>query len=105
MNGIIWAYEIESGNEKLSEIIRDYGRIKVFPVRQRISKYGSWVIFDNGDYWKVRGAADSSRGHRANVSYIDRRISQEIVNDIIRAQTILPPYQAFKYYGYPLENG
>ena len=33
MNGIVWAYEIESGNEKLSEIIRDYGRIKVFPVR------------------------------------------------------------------------
>lgn len=105
MRGIIWAYSRERGIEQLKNIIADYARLYIHPTKQRISQYNSWVQFDNGDMWKICAAADSSRGHRANVSYIDRRIPQDIINNIIRPQTILPPYQAYRYYGSPLEEG
>ena len=98
IRGIVWAYLMEDGNAQLQRIVNDYKRLNINPARQRISQQESWIIFDNGDYWKVRRATDSSRGHRANISYIDHRIEQEWINNIIKPQTILPPYQAYNYY-------
>lgn len=105
MRGIVWAYLMEDGNEQMFKIIEDYERIGISVVRQRFCKYEGWVTFENGDHWKVRPARDSSRGYRANISYIDRRIEQEWINVIIRPQTTLLPYQAYRYYGpYPEEG-
>ena len=48
--------------------------------------------------WRVVRASDSGRGYAANVSYIDYRISQEIINTIIKPATKSWPYQAFRFY-------
>lgn len=99
MRGIIWAYLTDDANEKLLEIEEQYARIDVKPVRRVVSNTtGSWMQFDNGDIWKVVRASDSGRGNSANVSYIDRRISQEIINTIIKPATKAIPYQAFRFY-------
>ncbi len=105
MRGIVWGYTMEDANTQLCKIIEDYERIGIPVVHQRFCKYEGWVQFENGDYWKARLARDFSRGHRANISYIDRRIEQDWINVIIRPQTTLLPYQAYRYYGpYPEED-
>lgn len=99
MRGIIWAYESDGANEKLLEIEEQYARMDIKPIRRVISKSaGSWILFDNDDIWRVVYASDSGRGHSANVSYIDRRISQEVINTIIKPATKAMPYQAFRFY-------
>ena len=99
MKGIIWAYESDGANEKLFEIEEQYARMDIKPIRRVISKStGSWILFDNDDIWRVVRVADSGRGHSTNVSYIDRRISQEIINTVIKPATKAMPYQAFRFY-------
>ena len=99
MKGIIWAYESDGANEKLLEIEEQYARMDIKTIRRVISKSaGSWILFDNDDIWRVVRASDSGRGHCANVSYIDRRISQEVINTIIKPATKAMPYQAFRFY-------
>ena len=79
--GIIWAYDRESGNEQLMEIKRNYQLLNIQPIKERISKISySFIAFENGDTWKSVYAAESARGHRANISYIDRRVPEDIVN-------------------------
>lgn len=99
MKGIIWAYLTDDGNEKLLQIEEQYARMDIKPIRRVINKSaGSWILFDNDDVWRVVRASDSGRGHSANVSYIDRRISQETINTIIKPATKAMPYQAFRFY-------
>ena len=99
MKGIIWAYESDGANEKLLEIEEQYARMDIKPIRRVISKSaGSWILFDNEDMWRVVRASDSGRGLYTNVSYIDRRISQEVINTIIKPATKAMPYQAFRFY-------
>ena len=99
MKGIIWAYESDGANEKLLEIEEQYARMDIKTIRRVISKSaGSWILFDNDDIWRVVRASDSGRAHCTNVSYIDRRISQEVINTIIKPATKAMPYQAFHFY-------
>lgn len=99
MRGIVWSYNTEDANQKLLDIEEQYARINIKPVRRVINKTtSSWISFDNGDVWKVVRASESGRGHSANVSYIDRRISQETINTIIKPATKAMPYQAFRFY-------
>ena len=99
MRGIIWAYLSEGANEQLLEIEEQYARMGVKPIQRVINKgTGSWILFNNGDVWRVVRASDNGRGHSANVSYIDRRISQEVINTIIKPATKSMPYQAFHFY-------
>lgn len=99
MRGIIWAYLSEGANEQLFKIEEQYARMGVKPIQRVVNKSaGSWISFDNGDVWRVVRASDSGRGHSANVSYIDRRISQEVINTIIKPATKAMPYQAFHFY-------
>ena len=99
MKGIIWAYLTDDANEKLLEIEEQYARMDIKPIKRVISNSaGSWILFDNDDIWRVVRASDSGRGHSTNVSYIDRRISQEIINTIIKPATKAMPYQAFYFY-------
>ena len=59
----------------------------------------SYVVkFENGDVWRVCGAIEASRGYRANVSYIDHRISKEFVDVVIKPITRLHPFHAYKYF-------
>ena len=99
MRGIVWAYITEDANQKLLEIEEDYNRLGIPTHKKVISQsIGSYIIFENNDMWRVVRASDSGRGYAANVSYIDRRISQEIINTIIKPATKSWPYQAFHFY-------
>ena len=100
VRGIIWAYDLDSGNEQLLELKRKYQLLGINPVKERISKtVNSFIAFDNGDVWRAVYAAESARGQRANISYIDRRIPEDIINCVIKPCTLNIPYSAYHYYG------
>ena len=100
VRGIIWAYDLKSGNEQLLELKRKYQLLNINPVEERISKTAnSFIAFDNGDVWRAVYAAESARGQRANISYIDRRVPEDIVNCVIKPCTLDIPYSAYHYYG------
>lgn len=101
MKGIIWAYDIDDAIVQLAEIEAQYTLLKIDVVNKTISKFNnSYITFANGDIWRVLKASDSGKGYVANVSYIDRRISADIINTIIKPATCSWPYQAFHFY-YP----
>lgn len=104
VRGVIWAYDRDSGNEQLLEIKRKYELLDIHPIQERISKSsGSFIAFDNGDTWRSVYAAESARQQRANISYIDRRVPEVIVNNVIKPCTLDIPYSAYRYYG-PLKE-
>ena len=98
MRGIVWAYNTDDAIAKLLKIEEDYGRLGIKPTNRVIGKSQTYIVFSNGDMWRVVRASDSGRGYAANVSYIDRRISQETINTIIKPATNSWPFQAFKFY-------
>ena len=101
MRGIVWAYNTDDAIAKLLEIEEDYNRLGIKATNRVIGKSQTYIVFGNGDMWRVVRASDSGRGYATNVSYIDRRISQETINTIIKPATKSWPFQAFKFY-YPL---
>ena len=101
MRGIVWAYNTDDAIAQLLEIEEDYDRLGIKPTNRVIGKSQTYIVFGNGDMWRVVRASDSGRGYATNVSYIDRRISQETINTIIKPATKSWPFQAFKFY-YPL---
>ena len=99
MRGIVWAYDTEDAINQLLQIEEDYKHLGIEPVNKVIGKqHDSYISFANGDMWRVVRACDSGRGYAANVSYIDMRISQEVIDTIIKHATKSWPYQAFKFY-------
>lgn len=99
MKGIVWSYCNDDANEKLLEIEKQYASIGIYPIKRFITKnICSQIIFDNNDIWRVVKASDCGRGQCVNISYIDRRIPQDIIDIIIKPQTKAYPYQAFKFY-------
>ena len=98
MRGIVWAYNTDDAIAKLLEIEEDYDRLGIKATNRVIGKSQTYIVFSNGDMWRVVGASDSGRGYATNVSYIDRRISQETINTIIKPATKSWPFQAFKFY-------
>ena len=98
MRGIVWAYNTDDAIAKLLEIEEDYDRLGIKPANRVIGKSQTYIVFGNGDMWRVVRASDSGRGYATNVSYIDIRISQETINTIIKPATKSWPFQAFKFY-------
>lgn len=107
MKGVIWSYVWEDALEELKEIEKGYERIQINPVKKTIthSRNEACTVLENGDCWKVVRGIPSSRGYKVNVSYIDRRIPQKIVDEIIKPCSIAYPFKAFYYYGpHPKED-
>ena len=98
MKGIIWSYVMDDGIEQLLKIEKEYNHMGIEAQKRIISKSQCYIIFDNNDIWKVVKASECGRGECANISYIDRRIPQNIINTIIKPVTKAKPYQAFKFY-------
>lgn len=104
MKGMVWYYTYEDGLKQLQRIKTDYERMQIEVVRERFSRFGTFIDFENGDTWKMASGIESSRGNRINVSYIDRRIDKDMVQCLIQHCTTAQPFQAFRYYGpYPEE--
>lgn len=98
MKGIVWSYITNDGIEQLLKIEKDYNQMGIKTQKKVINKVQSYIIFDNADIWRVVRASDSGRGYATNISYIDRRIPQNVINTIIKPATKAWPYQAFKFY-------
>lgn len=100
MKGIVWGRTYEVGCHKLDEVINNYKRYGFKVVNQIKNQSNYRVIFDNGDQWRVARASDNSRGCRANLSYVDVQIEEEIIDTIILPCTTAGPWNAVKYYGW-----
>ena len=98
MRGIVWGYTFRDGVNKLKEIEENYNRIGIKSDNKRKTKNNYSIIFSNGDNWQVARYSESSRGLKANISYVDIRIDLEFVNTIIKYSTYLPPYNAIRYF-------
>lgn len=104
MKGLVWGSTIISAKEKLAEIEKRYELLKIPVVNKKENIHSTQIIFENGDIWKTVSAHESARGHRANISYVDRKIDPEFVDVIIRHCTTAPPYNSITYYGEPYIN-
>ena len=98
MKGIIWSCVINDGIEQLLKIEKEYNHMGIETQKKVIGTTQSYIIFDNNDIWRVVRTSDCCRGYATNISYIDRRIPQNIINTIIKPATKAWPYQAFKFY-------
>ena len=99
MRAIIYCQEINTGMNKLNDIIHNYAKINIETTNiKRITKTSVFIVFKNGDEWTVAIANDGSRGRACNIAYIDRNINEEIVQTIIMPTIKAYPYQAYQYY-------
>lgn len=98
MKGVVWGYTFQEGVNKLLEIEEGYHRIGINTVKSKKSSITYEITLENGDFWRVARYAKSSRGIKANVSYIDGRIDADFVIQVIYPATQNPPFTAYKYY-------
>lgn len=98
MKGLVWGYTFKDGCEKMDEIKENYLRYNYNIISEHRNKTRYELTFDNGDYWKVMRACESSRGCKANLSYIDRRIQDMDIVEMIHYCTVAGPWNAIKCY-------
>ena len=100
IRGVIWYAQPrkEDARAELRRITADYINQKIMPVYHREGLNHYCVGFENGDYWQIRHASESSRACYSNISYIDHTIDEELVNIVIKPATHLLPYNAYLYY-------
>lgn len=104
MKGLVWGSTIISAKEKLAEIEKRYELLKISVVNKKENIHSIQIIFENGDIWKTVSAHESARGHRANISYVDRKIDSEFIDVVIKPCTTALPYNSITYYGEPYIN-
>ena len=98
MKGNVYGSTIEIANQELEQIIEDYKTMGYLVTRYVKRLNGSFVEFNNADFWQAVRVGDGQRANRCNVAYIDRNINQNIVDCIIRPAITLKPFQAERYY-------
>lgn len=98
MKGIVWGRNFNRACRKLDSIKHSYliGYISI--IQEVRTKHEYKLVFENGDSWRALSAGDWSYGYKANISYIDSTIDEEIVHTIILPCTISLPYNAYNYY-------
>ena len=91
MKGIIWCARDsakenwDKANEILTKIVEDYLRSGHFCIKDKRLSSERVVTFYNGDQWKIVYASEEyPRGERCNISYIQRSISKDIIDSIIK---------------------
>ena len=96
IRGVIFALDIETGIWKLEQTIGEYSRCGIFP-SVRESKHR--VQFQNGDTWRVIAIhSGNTIGVRANICYIDARIKETVVRQVIQPCLSLHPYTGVRYF-------
>ena len=102
MRGIVWGSNFQIAKNKLKEIEEQYERLGYKPLTKRNGNASNTyeLVYANGDMWQAVKAGENARGYKANISYIDRSIPDDIIDTIIKPATISPPYTAIHYF-YP----
>lgn len=100
MKGIIqYRDDYSKGIEQLKIMINKYERMKIPVTENHFSKYDTYVVFENGDTWKVVGARECGRANRCNVAYVERNIDYDIYKTIIAPTMINFPFSAVRFWG------
>lgn len=102
MKGIVWGNNFQIAKNKLKEIEKQYEQLGYNLLSKRNGNATNIyeLVYANGDMWRAVAANTNARGYRANVSYIDRSIPDDLIDTIIKPTTIAPPYNAIHYF-YP----
>ena len=102
MRGIVWGSSFQIAKNKLKEIEEQYERLGYKPLSKRNGDRTNVyeVVYANGDMWQAITANTNARGYKANISYIDRSISEYLIDVVIKHATVSPPYTAIHYF-YP----
>ena len=96
MRGLVQGNTYEVRKRMLESIKTDY-LLSGYEITKEINNYSSnYIIFNNGDIWKAVPPRDSARGNKANLSYVDSRITDAGSLSIIRGCTIAQPWNAIK---------
>ena len=98
IRGIVWGKSLERALSKLEQIKSNYTYADIEVVKEQKNHLSHCILFSNGDEWYAVRAAESQRGRRCNVSFIDDMIDTEIVNTVIRPITKMPPFSMWQYY-------
>ena len=101
MRGIVFYKNRDAGLEQFYNIKENYEyflRIKCVNIQLRQDGSAS-MSFENGDQWILLGTDFCCRGRRANVAYIERSISEEVLKALIAPMITAYPYQAIHLYG------
>ena len=98
IRGIVWGKSLERALSKLEQIKSNYTYADIEVVKEQKNSWLHYILFSNGDEWYAVKAAESQRGRRCNVSFIDDMIDSEIVNTVIRPITKMPPFSIWQYY-------
>ena len=102
MRGIVWGSSFQIAKNKLKEIEEQYERLGYKPLTKRNGNASNTyeLVYANGDMWQAITANINTRGYKANISYIDRSIPDNLIDTIIKPATVSPPYTAIHYF-YP----
>ena len=104
IKGVVWSCDRAGDGIRQLKCVRDeYIWNGINPVREIYSRSNSFIEFENGDYWRVAPANESSRGIRANYALIDARVSEEVLRFVI-LRTLCCPFGPRHYeFFYPKE--
>ena len=72
--------------------------MEIAPLRIINGRDSITAEFSNGDYWSAFRASEGCRGRKCNVAYIDIKINQDIITDVLRPLITLKPFQAEHYF-------
>lgn len=102
MRGIVWGSSFQIAKNKLKEIEEQYERLGYKPLTKQNGNASNTyeLVYANGDMWQAVKAGENARGYKANISYIDRSISDYLIDVVIKPATASPPYTAIHYF-YP----
>lgn len=99
MRGIVWGLTFDAAKTQLERIERDY---EIYQTAKLVRKFNYRheyrLEYDNGDFWRAVSASERCLGMRCNISYVDARIDEDIINCIIKPSSIYGPYHAINYF-------
>ena len=93
IRGHIWSCDRTSdGIERLKYIRDRYYFAGVNSVREVYGKNDSWIDFENGDRWRVVPAAESMRGARSHIAWVDSRVDEDFLYCVIKPTLCCYPF-------------
>lgn len=98
MKAIIYCQEINTGMNKLNDIMKNYERMNIETAITKCGHNSAFIVFKNCDEWTVAIANDGSRGRACNIAYIDKNIDEEVVQTVIMPTIKALPYRAYNFY-------
>ena len=101
IRGHIWSCDrAGDGIERLKYIRDRYYFAGVNSVREVYGKNDSWIDFENGDRWRVVSAAESMRGARSHIAWIDSRVDENFLRCVIKPTLCCYPFGTAHYEFY-----